>query len=446
MWSKRGGVRRRRVLESPAAACGEGGGTAIRRDARGERRVIEAWRPVKGRYLLALCTYGRLSNQEACLHMYLALAALLNRTLVIPRHGYAISVVAEYRWQWGVIVNVPHMRSCLMPHYPSPEPAATAAAASNAAITASGGGAVAAAAASGNSNDGTSSSSSSDNNEWSWQAASGEVPTVISQDEYEALEGRNLTVDRIACVVPHTCLSHPQMVFKALSDISFSSHLEYPPLHSHQLDELQQVLASPDAALHPLPGLRQSQEPLDPQGKQEPLAAPALASASAAASAAQSESDLTVLQAPGEAPPFLTNSSSSSSSGTSSAGSGIYASTAMLSLGDLNGLTLSSLPFDMFSPHPPFRLSCVDLWQPPPPVEGFVTGFIDTFLGGDYAAVHLRSGRGQIHHEAAGQSQRDSCLSRHGRQPIRSGVAGAASHWHGSWQSPHCGASAHLWL
>ncbi|CAI7760574.1 unnamed protein product [Closterium sp. NIES-53] len=98
-----------------------GGGTA-----RGERRVIEAWRPIKGRYLLALCTYGRLSNQEACMHMYLALAALLNRTLIIPRHGFAVSVVAEYRWQWGVIVSVPHMRSCLMPHYPSPLPAASA--------------------------------------------------------------------------------------------------------------------------------------------------------------------------------------------------------------------------------------------------------------------------------------------------------------------------------
>ncbi|CAI5458893.1 unnamed protein product [Closterium sp. Yama58-4] len=78
-----------------------------------------------------------------------------------------------------------------------------------------------------------------------------------------------------------------------------------------------------------------------------------------------------------------------------------YAATPVLSLGDLNGLSLAGLPFDMLSPHPPFRLSCVDLWMPPPPVEGFVTGFIDTFLGGDYAAVHLRrSDFSRVYHHA----------------------------------------------
>ncbi|CAI5971939.1 unnamed protein product [Closterium sp. NIES-65] len=558
--SKRGGVRRKLVLEaSSGAACGEGGEAGTGGAARGERRVIEAWRPVKGRYLLALCTYGRLSNQhstctyvalaallnrtiiiprhgfaisvvaerstggaimnalihpslrppspppslpptplspthpnqqEACMHMYLALAALLNRTLIIPRHGFAISVVAEYRWQWGVIVNVPHMRSCLVPHYPSPLPAASTGSpgsAAGAAAAAAAGSATAAGSGvtSGNSSgsDGGSSrgsdgssSSSGDSSEWSWQAANGEVPSVISQDEYEALEGRNLTVDRIACVVPHTCLSHPQMVFKALLDISFASHLEYPPLHSHHrellhvltrttatfqsqsqlipsshlfspphvskalpditfashleypplhshhldellhvfkalpdinfashleypplhthhLDELLHVFSSTDATGQVASEWTQEAQQ---QGMREPAAASALASSALHPTA-------TLLQPPtmagnyssnatlspsssSSSPPSLSSSSPSSSPSTSLP----YAATPVLSLGDLNGLTLAGLPFDMFSPHPPFRLSCVDLWLPPPPVEGLVTGFIDTFLGGDYAAVHLR--------------------------------------------------------
>ncbi|CAI5493364.1 unnamed protein product [Closterium sp. Naga37s-1] len=398
-WSKRGGVRRRRVLEASGdasgVACGEGGETGTGGTARGERRVIEAWRPVKGRYLLALCMYGRLSNQEACMHMYLALAALLNRTLIIPRHGFAISVVAEYLWQWGVIVNVPHMRSCLMPHYPSPLPAASAASAA-----ATGGGGM---SGNGSGNDASSSSgsgsssSSSGSREWSWQAANGEVPSVISQDEYEALEGRNLTVDRIACVVPHTCLSHPQMVFKALPDINFASHLEYPPLHSHHLDELLHVLSSTEATTGQVAS--ESTQEAQQQGPQEPAAASALGSST-------SHPTTSVLQPPGMAgnhssnatlspsPSSFSSSSSSpsppSSSPSSSSTAPPYATTPVLSLGDLNGLSLAGLPFDMYSPHPPFRLSCTDLWLPPPPVEGFVTGFIDTFLGGDYAAVHLR--------------------------------------------------------
>ncbi|CAI5958865.1 unnamed protein product [Closterium sp. NIES-64] len=417
--SKRGGVRRKLVLEaSSGAACGEGGEAGTGGAARGERRVIEAWRPVKGRYLLALCTYGRLSNQEACMHMYLALAALLNRTLIIPRHGFAISVVAEYRWQWGVIVNVPHMRSCLVPHYPSPLPAASTGSpgsAAGAAAAAAAGSATAAGSGvtSGNSSgsDGGSSrgsdgssSSSGDSSEWSWQAANGEVPSVISQDEYEALEGRNLTVDRIACVVPHTCLSHPQMVFKALPDINFASHLEYPPLHSHHLDELLHVFSSTDETGQVASEWTQEAQQ---QGMREPAAASALASSA-------SHPTATLLQPPtmagnyssnatlspsssSSSPPSLSSSSPSSSPSTSLP----YAATPVLSLGDLNGLTLAGLPFDMFSPHPPFRLSCVDLWLPPPPVEGLVTGFIDTFLGGDYAAVHLRrSDFSRVYHHA----------------------------------------------
>lgn len=45
---------------------------------------VFSWDPVPGRYLLALCAYGRTSNNLFCLRRYAAFAALLNRTLIVP--------------------------------------------------------------------------------------------------------------------------------------------------------------------------------------------------------------------------------------------------------------------------------------------------------------------------------------------------------------------------
>ncbi|GJP34238.1 hypothetical protein CLOM_g18685 [Closterium sp. NIES-68] len=51
-------------------------------------------------------------------------------------------------------------------------------------------------------------------------------------------------------------------------------------------------------------------------------------------------------------------------------------------------------PKELVSHVLPFKLpedeQCQDLWAPPRVVRGFVNGFIDTFLGKDFAAVHLR--------------------------------------------------------
>ena len=42
------------------------------------------WEPRPHHYLLALCAYGRTSNNLFCLRRYAAFAALLNRTLIVP--------------------------------------------------------------------------------------------------------------------------------------------------------------------------------------------------------------------------------------------------------------------------------------------------------------------------------------------------------------------------
>ncbi|CAI5993435.1 unnamed protein product [Closterium sp. NIES-65] len=67
-----------------------------------------------------------------------------------------------------------------------------------------------------------------------------------------------------------------------------------------------------------------------------------------------------------------------------------YNDAPVISLGDAYGMGLRGLPFYFEGAVAPFTSTCADIWQPPPVIENFVNGFIDTFLGSEYAALHLR--------------------------------------------------------
>ncbi|CAI7902291.1 unnamed protein product [Closterium sp. NIES-53] len=67
-----------------------------------------------------------------------------------------------------------------------------------------------------------------------------------------------------------------------------------------------------------------------------------------------------------------------------------YNDAPVISLGNAYGMSLIHLHFFFWSAVPPFKSTCADIWLPPPVIDNFVNGFIDTFLGSDYAAVHLR--------------------------------------------------------
>ncbi|CAI5532604.1 unnamed protein product, partial [Closterium sp. Naga37s-1] len=67
-----------------------------------------------------------------------------------------------------------------------------------------------------------------------------------------------------------------------------------------------------------------------------------------------------------------------------------YNDAPVISLGDAFALSLDHAPFFFKSAIPPFKSTCTDIWLPPPVIDNFVNGFINTFLGSGYAAVHLR--------------------------------------------------------
>eukprot|EP00850_Spirogloea_muscicola_P020931 SM000231S07478 [mRNA] locus=s231:32934:36144:+ [translate_table: standard] len=70
----------------------------------------------EGKYLLAVCVYGRASNQVACMEHQLLLAALLNRTLVIDRSPLNAAWGPSVRWDWDVFFDVKHAEACYGPH------------------------------------------------------------------------------------------------------------------------------------------------------------------------------------------------------------------------------------------------------------------------------------------------------------------------------------------
>ncbi|CAI7902296.1 unnamed protein product [Closterium sp. NIES-53] len=216
---------------------------------------IESWTPPKNRYLLALCVYGRLSNQEWCLRNYLIAAAILQRTLVIPTESCGVAF-ATFCWRWDNIVDVARMRACLAPAYGTNE-------------------------------------------------------TVITVDEYVAREGRDMAIDHIACFSNRSCLDNWAVIKEHYPHITLPGKLEYPTIPSKDVNDFLHAYAP-------------------------------------------------------------------------------YNDAPIISLGDAYGMGLRGLPFYFEGAVAPFTSTCADIWQPPLVIENFVHGFIDTFLGSEYAALHLR--------------------------------------------------------
>ncbi|CAI5524754.1 unnamed protein product [Closterium sp. Naga37s-1] len=100
-----------------------------------QRKLVGGWRPRKGKYLLALCTTGRLTNQlpsvypfpslsppasaeqQECIMTYFIFAVLLNRTLLIPPLAVAQHTGLNLIWPWTAVFNVPRLHTCLSPSY-----------------------------------------------------------------------------------------------------------------------------------------------------------------------------------------------------------------------------------------------------------------------------------------------------------------------------------------
>lgn len=66
------------------------------------------WKPRPDRYLLGVCHSGQLNNQVLCMNKYFLLAALLNRTLVVPTLSFW-----SPRFAWDLSLDIPYARACL---------------------------------------------------------------------------------------------------------------------------------------------------------------------------------------------------------------------------------------------------------------------------------------------------------------------------------------------
>ncbi|BAT72802.1 hypothetical protein VIGAN_01023900 [Vigna angularis var. angularis] len=69
-----------------------------------QRRTIQ-WNPRDGKFLLAICVSGQMSNHLICLEKHIFFAALLNRALVIP------SSKVDYRYD--KVVDIDRINKCL---------------------------------------------------------------------------------------------------------------------------------------------------------------------------------------------------------------------------------------------------------------------------------------------------------------------------------------------
>ncbi|XP_061340914.1 O-fucosyltransferase 36-like [Gastrolobium bilobum] len=69
-----------------------------------QRRTIE-WNPKDGKFLLAICVSGQMSNHLICLEKHMFFAALLNRVLVIPS--------SKVDYQYDRVVDIDHVNKCL---------------------------------------------------------------------------------------------------------------------------------------------------------------------------------------------------------------------------------------------------------------------------------------------------------------------------------------------
>lgn len=69
-----------------------------------QRRTVE-WNPKDGKFLLAICVSGQMSNHLICLEKHMFFAALLNRVLVIPS--------SKVDYQYDRVVDIDHINKCL---------------------------------------------------------------------------------------------------------------------------------------------------------------------------------------------------------------------------------------------------------------------------------------------------------------------------------------------
>ncbi|KAG4937960.1 hypothetical protein GLYMA_16G014800v4 [Glycine max] len=69
-----------------------------------QRKTIE-WNPRDGKFLLAICVSGQMSNHLICLEKHIFFAALLNRVLVIPS--------SKVDYQYDRVVDIDHINKCL---------------------------------------------------------------------------------------------------------------------------------------------------------------------------------------------------------------------------------------------------------------------------------------------------------------------------------------------
>ena len=64
----------------------------------------------RSRYLMAVCVTGQMSNRLKCIQDYFGLAALLNRTLLLPERDLGGPPLSYY---FPVTVDVSHAQWCL---------------------------------------------------------------------------------------------------------------------------------------------------------------------------------------------------------------------------------------------------------------------------------------------------------------------------------------------
>ncbi|KAJ1390775.1 GDP-fucose protein O-fucosyltransferase [Sesbania bispinosa] len=69
-----------------------------------QRRTIE-WKPKAGKYLLAICVSGQMSNHLICLEKHMFFAALLNRVLVIPS--------SKVDYEYDRVLDIDHINKCM---------------------------------------------------------------------------------------------------------------------------------------------------------------------------------------------------------------------------------------------------------------------------------------------------------------------------------------------
>eukprot|EP00850_Spirogloea_muscicola_P018053 SM000161S02435 [mRNA] locus=s161:213354:216595:+ [translate_table: standard] len=107
LWARRG-------LQPQCPSCSRSIGPLLPPNGAHPRPALAAVQ--EGKYLLAVCVYGRASNQVACMEHQLLLAALLNRTLVVDRSPLNAAWGPSLRWDWDVFFDVKHAEACYGPH------------------------------------------------------------------------------------------------------------------------------------------------------------------------------------------------------------------------------------------------------------------------------------------------------------------------------------------